>query len=82
VAQAARFFGRDTSTMINGVNRLEADMENDRGLRQRLHAMRETVRQNKPIRRDGPRDSLRPTEGHLGTVVAPGRLAFGIGVLR
>lgn len=27
VAQAARFFGRDMSTMINGANKLEADME-------------------------------------------------------
>jgi putative transposase len=45
IAQAARFFGRDTSTMINGVNKLEADMERDRGLRQRLHALREKVRQ-------------------------------------
>jgi ATPase involved in DNA replication initiation len=45
IAQAARFFGRDTSTMINGVNKLEADMERDRGLRQTLHALREKVRQ-------------------------------------
>lgn len=45
VAQAARFFGRDTSTMISGVNKLEADMERDRGLRQTLHALREKVRQ-------------------------------------
>jgi len=44
IAQAARFFGRDTSTMINGVNRLAADMERDRGLRRRLCGMRERVR--------------------------------------
>jgi len=54
VAQAARFFGRDTSTMINGVNKLEADMEQDRALRQKLNSMREKVRQfrNNPIPKD------------------------------
>ena len=44
VARAARFFGRDTSTMINGVNKLERDMERDRSLRQALHALREEIR--------------------------------------
>jgi putative transposase len=54
VAQAARFFGRDTSTMINGVNKLEADMENERALRQKLDSMRKEVRQfrNNPIPKD------------------------------
>jgi hypothetical protein len=37
----ARFFDRDTSTMIKGVNRLEADMERHRGLRQKLNGLRE-----------------------------------------
>ena len=45
VAQAARFFGRDTSTMISGVNKLEWDMEHDRGLRKKLDALREEVSQ-------------------------------------
>lgn len=44
VARAARFFGRDTSTMINGVNKLEEEMSRDRDLSQRLHALREKVR--------------------------------------
>jgi REP-associated tyrosine transposase len=44
VARAARFFGRDTSTMINGVNKLERDMERDRDLRQTLHALRAEIR--------------------------------------
>jgi REP element-mobilizing transposase RayT len=43
VAQAARVFGRDTSTMINGLNKLEAEMERNRGLRQKLHRLRERL---------------------------------------
>jgi len=40
--------------MINGVNKLEADMERDRDLRQKLNSMREKVRQfrNNPIPKD------------------------------
>ena len=49
VARAARFFGRDTSTMINGVNKLEADMERDRTLSQRLYGLREKVRKSTEI---------------------------------
>jgi chromosomal replication initiation ATPase DnaA len=55
VAQAARFFGRDTSVMINGLNRLEAAMGEDRSLRGRLGALREAIgkpRQNNTIRKD------------------------------
>jgi chromosomal replication initiation ATPase DnaA len=44
VARPARFFGRATSTMINGVNKLERDMERDRDLRQTLHALRAEIR--------------------------------------
>ena len=44
VAQTARVFARDTSTMINGLNKLEAEMERDRGLRQKLHGLRERLR--------------------------------------
>ena len=40
VAHSAGFFCRDTSTMINRVNKLERDMERDRDLRQTLHALR------------------------------------------
>ena len=54
IARAARFFGRDTSTMILGVNKLERDLERDRNLRQTLHALRakiKTLRDN-PIIKD------------------------------
>jgi hypothetical protein len=55
VAQAARFFGRDTSVMINGLNRLEAVMQDNRGLRGRLGALRGKIgkpTQNNTIRKD------------------------------
>jgi putative transposase len=54
IARAARFFGRDTSTMINGVNKLESEIERDRALRQRLHGIREELRRsaNNPISKD------------------------------
>ncbi len=55
VAQTARFFGRDTSVMINGLNRLEAAMQEDNGLRGRLGALRGKIRkptQNNTIRKD------------------------------
>jgi REP element-mobilizing transposase RayT len=55
VAQTARFFSRDTSTMINGVNRLEAAMAEDRGLRRRLGALRDSLgaaARNNTIRKD------------------------------
>ena len=44
VAHSAGFFCRDTSTMINRVNKLERDMERDRDLRQTLHALRAEIR--------------------------------------
>ncbi len=47
VSQAARVFGRDTSTMINGLNKLEAEMERDRGLRQKLYGLRERLRESR-----------------------------------
>lgn len=45
VAQMARLFGRDTSTMINGLNKLEGEMERDRALRQKLNALRDRFRE-------------------------------------
>lgn len=45
VSQVARVFGRDTSTMINGLNKLEAEMERDRSLRQKLYGLRERLRE-------------------------------------
>jgi hypothetical protein len=56
-AQAARFFGCDTSVMINGLNRLEAAMGEDHGLRGRLGALREAIekpRQTNTIKKDRP----------------------------
>ncbi len=47
VAQAARVFGRDTSTMINGLNKLEAEMERDRGLKKKLYGLRERLRRSR-----------------------------------
>lgn len=54
IARAARFFGRDTSTMINAVNKLESEMERKLALRQRLHGIREELRRsaNNPISKD------------------------------
>jgi putative transposase len=53
VARAAKFFGRDTSTMINGLSRLEEAMKTDRGLQQRLREMKvELGRRNNTIRKD------------------------------
>jgi chromosomal replication initiation ATPase DnaA len=40
VARTARFFGRDTSVMIKGLNRLGAAMEQNRSLRGKLAALR------------------------------------------
>ncbi len=40
VAQAAKFFGRDTSTMINGLAKLEAAIVTDRRLSQALHGLK------------------------------------------
>jgi hypothetical protein len=40
VAPTARFFGRDTSVMIKGLNRLDAAMQRDRSLRGKLAMLR------------------------------------------
>ncbi len=45
VAQMARLFGRDTSTMINGLNKLEAEMDRDRAFRQKLNGLRDRFRE-------------------------------------
>ena len=46
VAQSARYFGPDTSTMINGINKLESEMERNRGLRQKMHGILEELRRS------------------------------------
>lgn len=38
-AQTAKYFGRDTSTMIKGLARLEERMESDHGLRRRVQQL-------------------------------------------
>jgi len=43
VARTAKFFGRDTSTIINGLNRLETAGETGRSLRQALNGLREKL---------------------------------------
>jgi len=47
VAQSARFFGRgDTSRRINGVNKLESEMEQNQSLRERIHGILEEIRRS------------------------------------
>jgi hypothetical protein len=39
-------FGRDTSTMINGVNKLESEMEQNQNLRERIYGILEEIRRS------------------------------------
>lgn len=57
VAQTARFFGRDTSVMIKGLNRLEAAMKQDRGLRGKLALLEaEAEKSHEAMRQTDPDD--------------------------
>lgn len=55
IARAAKFFGRDTSTMINGLKRLEAARGTDRSLRHTLEDLKAMIGKpgtNNTIRKD------------------------------
>src|SRR5216683_2807141 len=48
VAQAAKFFGRDTSTMINNLNHFKTVLENDSRLRDTLLGLKEQICRSTP----------------------------------
>ncbi len=48
VAQSARFFGRQASTMVNGLNRLDEAIKTERGLQRTLMELREEFSQGLP----------------------------------